>query len=93
MTWIERDHPERSPKHIRTAQLEIRDDSVVVLSYRDYYDKYIQHPEAKALAWTPLVLSLRPLGLTGRRDLSRWPRPRAAFGRRARSGAGGGSGR
>lgn len=35
----------------------------------------------------------RPLGLTGRRDLSRWPRLRAACGRPARCGAGGGSGR
>ena len=34
----------------------------------------------------------RPLGLTGRRDLSRWPRPRAECGRPAASAAGGGKG-
>jgi hypothetical protein len=73
MTWIERDHPERSPKHIRTAQLDTRDDSVVVLSYRDYYDKYIQHPEAKALdprdrqpchTWTRGLLTPRTISAT-----------------------------
>jgi hypothetical protein len=49
MGWIERDHPGRGFRHVRTAELDIRDDSIVVLSYRDYYHNYTQHPEAKAL--------------------------------------------
>jgi Transposase IS116/IS110/IS902 family len=36
---------------------------------------------------------LRPLGLAGRRDPSRWRRPRAGCGRPAGCGVGGGSGR
>jgi len=50
MTWIDRDHAERGVLTIHTGPShEIRDGSVHVLRYRDYYDKYIQHPEAKAL--------------------------------------------
>jgi hypothetical protein len=39
---------------------------------------------AGPLAWTPSVLSVRPLGLTRHRDRSRSPRPRAARSRPAR---------
>jgi hypothetical protein len=48
--WIDRDRPDRSPVRIRTAKSpEILPGSVAVLSYRDYFNQYRQHPEAKAL--------------------------------------------
>jgi transposase len=50
-------------------------------------------PDQPQLAWTPWALSVRPLGLAGRRDPSRWRRPRAGCGRPAGCAVGGGSGR
>src|SRR4051812_39391884 len=37
-------------------------------------------PMIGGVAWTPSVLSVRPLGLIGLRDPSRWPRLRVACG-------------
>jgi hypothetical protein len=49
MPWIDRDHPDRPSRQIDTALYEIRDEHTTVLSYRDYFDNYRRHPEAKAL--------------------------------------------
>ena len=49
-SWIDRDHPEHARGRIHTATTpEYREGSTRVLSYRDYFDRYRQHPEAKAL--------------------------------------------
>ena len=45
------------------------------------------------VVWTPSVLSVRPLGLTGLRNPSRSLRPRPGCGRRGLGGVGGDSGR
>jgi hypothetical protein len=45
----------------------------------------------RSLAWTPCLLTLRPLGLLGRGDLSRWRRRPRGSCSRALSGVGGGS--
>ena len=47
--WIDRDHPSRPPGRIHTSRTaEYRSGSGHVLSYRDYFNQYRQHPEAKA---------------------------------------------
>jgi hypothetical protein len=49
MDWIDRDHPERPAGRIRTSEPhELHEDSAVVLSYGDYFEKYRLHPETKA---------------------------------------------
>src|SRR4051812_40252755 len=45
------------------------------------------------LVWTPSVLTVRPLGLTGLGDPPRWRRPRVGCGRRGLGEVGGGSAR
>jgi hypothetical protein len=65
--WIDRDQPVAAARRIRADNaIEIRDDSITVLSYGDYFEQYRRHPEAKALdsfdtcgchAWTTGVLT------------------------------------
>ena len=48
--WIDRDNPDQPARQIHTAQTpQLRDGSLAVLSYRDYFDQYRRHPETKAL--------------------------------------------
>jgi hypothetical protein len=48
--WIDRDHPDRPACWIHTGEeAEYRTGSIKVLSYRDYFNQYRQHPESKAL--------------------------------------------
>ena len=48
--WIDRDRPDDPPRRIHTASTpEFRNASTRVLSYRDYFERYRQHPESKAL--------------------------------------------
>lgn len=47
--WIDRDRPDQPGRLVRTVGLhEIREDTVAVLSYGDYFQQYRQHPESKA---------------------------------------------
>jgi hypothetical protein len=49
MLWIDRDRPGQPGRLIRTDEVhEIRENSIAVLSYGDYFAQYRQHPEAKA---------------------------------------------
>jgi hypothetical protein len=48
--WIDRDHPDQPARRIHTSGTpSYQDGSAHVLSYRDYFDQYRHHPEAKAL--------------------------------------------
>jgi hypothetical protein len=48
--WIDRDQPDQPARRIHTATTpEHREGSIQVLSYRDYFNRYRQHPESKAL--------------------------------------------
>jgi hypothetical protein len=48
--WTDRDRPNESSRRIHTAlNPEYRSGSVAVLSYRDYFNQYRHHPEAKGL--------------------------------------------
>jgi hypothetical protein len=48
--WTNRNRPNEPSRRIHTAMTpEYRPGSVAVLSYRDYFNQYRQHPEAKAL--------------------------------------------
>lgn len=47
LSWIDRDHPSDPPKTIHTADHEIRNGEIGVLSYRDYFTAYREHPERK----------------------------------------------
>jgi hypothetical protein len=48
--WTDRDRPNQPSRRIHTAlNPEFRGGSVAVLSYRDYFNQYRHHPEAKAL--------------------------------------------
>lgn len=48
--WIERDQPERAAGRIHTSvSPEYRPGSIRVLSYGDYFNRYRQHPESKAV--------------------------------------------
>jgi hypothetical protein len=48
--WIDRDNPDQPARRIRTESApEYQPESVAVLSYRDYFDKYRRHPETKTL--------------------------------------------
>jgi hypothetical protein len=48
--WIDRDRPNKLPRQIHTSEsVDYREGSIKVLSYRDYFARYRQHPEAKAL--------------------------------------------
>jgi hypothetical protein len=48
--WLDRDRPDLPLRRVRTQDPhEIREDSIAVLSYGDYFDNYRIHPEAKTL--------------------------------------------
>ena len=48
--WIDRDHPDRPVRRIHTStNPDYRPGSTRVLSYRDYFNRYRQHPESKAV--------------------------------------------
>lgn len=48
--WIDRDRPSEPPSRVHTSTTaEHRDGSTAVLSYRDYFNQYRNHPEAKGL--------------------------------------------
>lgn len=66
MRWTDRDRPDQPPTRIYTSTAPtLRSDATAVLSYRDYFSQYRQHPESKALdptdgrpchTWTPGLL-------------------------------------
>jgi len=48
--WLDRDNPTEPPRHIYTAQTPVQQPRrTAVLSYRDYFNQYRQHAEAKAI--------------------------------------------
>ncbi len=48
--WIDRNCPNQPPRRIHTSQTpQLKPQSIAVLSYRDYFNQYRQHPESKAL--------------------------------------------
>ena len=48
-TWHDRSSQDRSWTGIRTGGLEVDDDTVIVQSYRDYFDDHRRHTDAKML--------------------------------------------
>lgn len=73
MTWIDRDRPDRDPRRVHTGAHEVRESSIGVLSYRDYFNSYRQHPELKTTdpadgepchTWTRGLLQPRHIAAT-----------------------------
>lgn len=47
--WTDRSNPAQPSRRIYTSTPTTRPGNVAVLSYRDYFSKYRQHPESKAV--------------------------------------------